>query len=456
MKELNAAQMGTGAGAPCKLPRPVVFADGHGCARLRVECTVVPKNNTGGAVDYTGAKAKDAAACMFSLSTLKVGDKAVEVIDNALPYARAREMLVIMSHDDFLINGTPINQLADATVISAAVAAGANAAAVVIEFVRAFEVVDLGEHAYDYAPGASFMRQIQHEFQRGATFDSGGQFVQSAAADFLWIADTFQTHDDKWPTVPRLSLNEEAGRASSGPAEPCGLLAMWDYTGIGSAIALTIFSLTRKNDAPIHDNARASRVVRDASYWLPLGAYNPNLLVALLHALPDASEKNEIPVGQGWSISQTAAEMAPFKTAWLYIPSRDELAVDSVIGPNVQTAEGVKLVSASLKSTGRLDPKLAALEPFILAHRGSADFETRRGRAYQTGHAPVTHIPDADLRQAQAQIAAAKTPEEQQARASQVAAALAAGLPGGSRAAKGSPTPIAQSLGSKFGATVTR
>ena len=67
MKELNAAQMGTGAGAPCKLPRPVVFADGHGCARLRVECTVVPKNNTGGAVDYTGAKAKDAAACMFSM-----------------------------------------------------------------------------------------------------------------------------------------------------------------------------------------------------------------------------------------------------------------------------------------------------------------------------------------------------------------------------------------------------
>ena len=434
MKELNSVQMGTAAGAIARLPRPVDFPSGRGCSRLRVEAQIPCKNNTAGPLDFTGAKAKDAIACLFATTSLRFGDKVKDEVDVALGYLRAREMLLELTGDDFFVigsNNVPVrlNALTDATVLYAAVAAGATIT-LVVEFARAFEVARLGTDAYRYCPGASQMRQVQFEAIRGGTFDAGGAFVQGAAADLLFLADDFEANDDKWAAVPRLYQNEEAGRVSHGPKAPIGLLAMWEYSQVGAATPLSLFTIGRDGDSPIHSDARASRVVRDALYTDPIGMYDVNGLVTVLHSLPDGSEVNDIPVGSGFIFQQTGAELNPPRTAWLHVPVRTREEIDEFVGRNVANETGIKLISAAAKSPKGITSHAAGMEPMILAKRDDDDFEALPGRVTGIGIAPTDHVPASVMKAAQAAAGAASDPAAARATAGKVTQQLAKALPG--------------------------
>jgi hypothetical protein len=454
MRELNSQQMGTTAGALARLPRPVSFADGRGCARLRVEVVQSMKNNTGGPLDYTGARAKKLIEGLFKTSTLRFGDRHADVVDNALDFARLREMCLALTGDDFIIvhptTGVPtrLASIADADVLKAAVAAGASFL-ITMEIARPFEVVRLGEDAYAYCPGASQLRQVQWEFVRGSAVDTaGGEFVQNGAADLLFVADDFETGDDKWAAVPRLYQQEEAGRESHGPRAPSGLLSVWEYSAVGASTALTLFSITREGDAPLHDNVRAARVVRDALYTDPTGAYDLNLLATVLHQIPDNTEKNEIPVGEGWKFLQTGTELSPPKTAWLHVPARSEEEHDNT-GKNVEGDQGVKMISAAAKSAKGMSSPAASLEPVIMARQGSADFEALPGRVVARGLSPTTHVPASVANAAAASVSG--DPEAASAAASKVATAIAKAIPGGVATRRGRKTPVFASLARRWG-----
>jgi hypothetical protein len=457
MKELNSVQMGTAAGAIARLPRPVDFSHGRGCSRLRVEATIPAKNKTAGAISYTGAEAKKAIACIFATSLLKFGDRSPDNVDVALNFERAREMCIALSGDDFVIigsDGVPkrMRDVADADVLFAAVAAGASVN-LVVEFVRPFEVVRLGEDAYAYCPGASQMKQVQWEFVRGGTFSSSGNFSQGAAADLLFIADTFEAHEDRWAAVPRIYQQEEAGRTSHGPKAPVGLIAMWEYTKAGAATDLTLFTVERDGDAPLFDNVRASRVIRDALYTDPTGFYDVNALVTALVNLPAGSERADIPCGIGFKLQQTGTELNPARTAWLHIPARSEADWDELVGANVRTQQGIKLLSAAIRSGKTLPASVAALEPVIIAGRESVDFEGSPGRVYATGIAPTTHIPQAIVNAASSAVNAQPNAARSSI-ADRAAESIARALPGGASAIRPAATPIKTALVSRLGGVV--
>lgn len=437
MKELNSAQMGVTSGSICRLPRPVPFPSGRGCARMRAEATVTLKNNNAGAQNLTGATAKWILATLFDTSTLRFGDRKPEIVDSSLAYARARELMDVLTMDDFIIqasgynSGAPkrVRDVADADVIAATVAAGATTS-ITVEFTRAFEVTRLGVDAYSYCPGASQMRQIQWEFVRGGAVDPSGNFTQNGAADVLFIADDYEAHDDQWAFVPRLYQQEEAGRESHGPRGPIGLLAMWDYNAVGASTPLTLFTIKRDGDAPLHDNVNAKRVVRDALYTDPIGAYDVNALATVLFNLPGDADKHDTPVGSGFTLVQTGSELNPPKTAWLHVPVYDQSQVDALVGENVRDALGVKLISAAAKSGKGLGSGAASLEPVIIAHKDSADFEALPGRVIADGVAPSTHIPAAVMAAAQAQVAVASGEEGKRAAAEKITKTIAKSVPG--------------------------
>jgi hypothetical protein len=437
MREINSAQIGTTAGAICRLPRPVTFPFGRLCSRLRAEITVVVKQTNAAAQNLTGASVKAIVACMFDTSTLRFGDRKPEIVDSSLPYARAREQFIALSMDDFVVSlstyqsgaAQRIRDIADADVWAATMAQNATVT-LTIEVARAFEVARLGHDAYAYCPGSTQMKQVQFEFTRGATFEATGNFVQNAAADVLFIADDVEAADDVWSFVPRLFQQEEAGRESHGPTAPIGLIAMWEYTGAGSGTALTIFSIRRTGDSPLHEAVRAARVVRDASYTDPIGAYDLNRLATVLHNIPGDAEKHDIPVGSGFVFQQTAAELAPPKTAWLHVPVYSLEQVDAIVGQNVQSAAGVKAIRASAKGAKNLTSALASIEPVILAPKEASDFEHLPGRLYVEGAEPQTHVPQPILSAMQASVHAASGSEAKASAADKAAKALGKAVPG--------------------------
>ncbi len=437
MKEQNSCQLGVAGGSPWKLPRPVSFAQGRACPRIRAEATIVVKQTNAAAQNLTGASVKQIVACLFDQSTLRFGDAKAEVVDASLPYARAREQFNAMTMDDFIVSlstyngGVPkrIRDIADADVWAAAMAQNA-LVTLVVEFSRAFEVARLGHDAYAYCPGMTQMRQIQWEGTRSAMFEATGNFVQNAAADVLFLTDDVEVSDDRWAAVVRLYLNEEAGRLSHGPSAPIGLIALWEYTSVGAATALTIHTLGREADSPITDTVNAKRVVKDALYTDPIGASDLNLIATVLHNLPGDGEKHDIPVGAGFFLSQTGSELAPIKAAWLHIPVRTEEEVDLYVGANIANALGVKAINAAAKSGSSLSSGPAALEPVILAQRGEADFEALPGRTFALGVAPSTHIPSHVLAQAHGAVGAAGGTEGKAAAAEKMGKILAKAVPG--------------------------
>jgi len=437
MKELNSAQMGQTAGSICRLPRPVFFPKGRGCSRLRAEATITLKNTNGGAQNLTGATLKWALAVGFDTATLRFGDRKMEVVDTSLPYLRAREMFVGMTCDDFLVQAAAYNSgvakrvkdVLDADVIATAVASGATAV-VTVEYTRAFELNRLGQDAYAYCPGSTQMGQVQWEFVRGGTADPSGNFIWNQAADVLFIADDFEASDDRWASVPRIYQQEEAGRESHGPRTAVGLLAVWEYTGAGAATPLTLFSIARDEDVPVHDNVNAKRVVRDALYTDPVGAFDLNVLATVLHNLPGDGERHDIPTGSGFRLVQTGTELNPMRSAWLHVPVRDQGDVDKFIGENVQTPHGVKLINAAAKSGRTLASTAAALEPVVIAQHGDKDFEALPGRLVSDGGAAVDHVPDSVVAAGKAQVANAPGAVAKDAASDKVSSAIAKAIPG--------------------------
>jgi hypothetical protein len=458
MRELNSAQIGITAGSICRLPRPVPFPEGRGCARLRAEITVGAKQTNAVAKDLTGAAVKAIVAVLCDTSTLRFGDRKPEIVDSSLPYARAREQFIALTMDDFMVSLSTYNggvakrirDIADADVWSAAMAQNA-VATLVIEFNRAFEVVRLGPDAYSYCPGSTQMKQIQWEIVRGGGTFGTADFAQNAAADVLFLADDIEAHDDQWAFVPRIYQQEEAGRESHGPRGPIGLLACWEYTSAGAATALTIFAIKRNGDTPLHDNVQAKRVVRDAAYTDPIGAYDLNLLATVVHNIPGDAEKHDIPVGEAFLLSQTGSELSPPKSAWLHIPVYAQEQIDALVGENVQTPEGVKLINAAAKSGKALGSGAAALEPVLIARKGSADFESLPGRVHAISLAATTHVPEAIMAAAQHAVAAANGLEAKAAAAEKGSKVIAKALPGTLSGRRGVPSQYGRALGVRLG-----
>lgn len=392
MIEANSYQQGVTPGAMAKLPTPVSFPSGLACSRLRTEVVVEVKNNDVAAQDYTFARAKKAAACLFGFISNWFGEKAKDIFDNAVTLVQLREWIIANTDDDLVVGGKFWSDYAnDAVVIKAGVAAGA-AFQLKIEVPRPFELTRLGRDAALWAPGATQMAMLHSEVKRlgAADFDTDGKFVQNKPAEFLMLFDTIEAHEDNWSNVPRLYVNKEVGKLNHAPAGELAMTAIYERskTGVDTiaevAGTLGLFSVKRAGEAPVHENVRAARVATDALYGRLPSAADINALVTPLHHLPQNVDPNDIPTGAGWLLEMPGAEIAGgAEVGYCYVPAFDEAYAESVVRPNLVGGEGKPsrvLLTNSLAKQGRsVTSKLATFAPRAIVQELDPAYHTIPG-----------------------------------------------------------------------------
>lgn len=392
MLEINSYQQGAVAGAIAKLPTPVAFPDGTGCPRLRTEVQVEIKNNTAGPLDYTFARAKKAAACLFGFTSNWFGDVSKDIFDNAITFDQLRELIITATDDDVVVAGKFFGDYADADVIKPAVAAGASFL-LTIEVPRPFELTRLGQDALIFVPGWSQMAQLHSEVKRGGAgeFDTDGSFVQNKASDWLMMADTCTLHEDQWSVVPRIYANKEIGKLNHSPAGELLILGIHErsktaaQTMAGGAGILGLISIRRAGEAPLHENVQAARVARDAMYGkLPDGEDLGRYVTPLFH-LPQQLNPNDLPTGAGILVEMPGAEIAGgAEVGYVYLPAFDDAYADAVVKPNFVGEEKgklarIKLVNALTKQGRSITSKLATFAPRALVRETEPEFRTLPG-----------------------------------------------------------------------------
>jgi hypothetical protein len=436
--ELQSYDQGVAAGAMAKVSNPE-FPDDLAAGRIAFEVQVEIKNNTAGALDYTFARAKKAAACLFGFISNWWGQRAKEIFDNAITLDQLREFIIATTDDDILINGKFYGAYADADVIQAAVAAGGTLI-LTIEVPRPFELTKLGKDSGIWAAGSTQMRLFHSEIKRltDGDFDTNGNFVQNKASSWTLLADTKVAHDDCWANVPRLYVNQEIGKINHAPSGEMGILGIWERskTGVqtmaGAAGTLGFVSVRRAGDAPLHENIKAARLARHAKFAALPGQQDLGALACPLLILDQAIDPNDIPCGAGVIVEMPGAEIVGgANIAYAFIPAFDNgyaetYVVTNLVGKEKGMPKRVKLVQALSKQGRSVTSALAAIAPRAILRESDSDFATSPGDyADAESSSLLPHIPSNVLGAAQAAAKAAGDGDAKEAIATQAAKQIA-------------------------------
>jgi hypothetical protein len=437
MREVNSFQMGTAPSTPASLERPVAFDDGQECSRIRDEIVITTQNVSGAPANLLVSDVIDHLRCIAGAVTSSFGDKNKDTFDNALSFDQLREMMVAMTGKDFLINGKEINKYNLTDILANAVAANA-VVLVTCEIVRSFQLQRLAHLRNIYCPGATQMRQLAHQYKRGATWSNNAKWAQSGNVSILTIFDQQPVKHDRWARVPRLWLNDEGGRISHGPDEACALFAAWERTAVGASTLLGLVNLRAKGDSALLEGVQMPRVVRDGDYLLPPGDFDLNALATVFFQLPESVDLNEVPTGI-FTIEDPGQEINPLYTAWLHVPEVHEGFLDGHVKANVisQKDPEARVVNSGPTRAPNAHDHIAATLPVSILRPHEPAFETAAARAYVYGKEPVTFIPPAVTAAAQANVAAVGGDKRTQAAAiKQQMMALAKWVPGQASAEK--------------------
>ncbi len=458
MRPVNSGVLGAAIGSLFLLPIPAQIASGKKLARLRIKAVVPVTSTDASNYTFSNADAVSLFAAVFSAVTIAFGDKVLDTVDDALPFARMREMLIAASEVDMIFNGGQLNTTST-TSSNKFVATASATTNLTIEFVRTFVFTRGGSNLHAWCPGSSQVRQLRLQVVMGslASIDSGKQTVGSAGSSLTVFFDDMPAATDNWVKAFRLYRNTTGGLTQEVPAGGGGLLALWEWTNPGASTTLTIFNVQRDGDTPLHEDINAADVVRDQQNVLPLGAYDMNQLVTLLF-VPDATiALSEIPTASRWIFNQPNNDLTPPQTAWLYVPTVEQSYVDGIVGPNATGGQGkppaVKAIT-SFAAVGKVvPPHIAAIAPIALVTPDSPAYQLNAGRLFQNGQAHVTHIPDATASAAKQSLVSAGASGD--ALLSKLSAAIARSIPGSTTPLRGGVTPAMQMVGAhiaSFGA----
>lgn len=393
MKIENSGTLATASGSKFTLQTPVEFEDYQVCDRIRVEVSVPISNPTGGTLAIAKADYLSLYQKIFAQFTLAFGD---EIVDNAMPYDRARELHSAMTQRDmaFVSYGGTSGQLVNFTTENILTLATGT---VKLEFTRPFNIERLGGAQGIWRPGASQMRSLKLFFQRGAAWSTSGGVVEDGSASVSVIFDSSSSPEkDVWARVPRLYTTETGGLTGKGPDGGGGMLMLYHYNAAASTNGggLGAFSLSHDGES-VHDQIDATRVVRDSFERQPLGAMDLNTLVTVLFEMPSAFDLPDLQVGGEWQFRQVSRDLDPPKLGWIHIPPTDGFYRDRVMQPLLisDARPEVKVVNAPAFSGERVPLQHTSIAPMVILEPSHPAYPTVIGRRFVKGQAAQTHIP---------------------------------------------------------------
>lgn len=439
MQLANSASLPSSNGSKFVLNRPVSFDDGLICERIRIEALPPIRNPSGGNLNITNADVVSLFGAIFGNMSINFGGDSKEVVDNALPYAREREMHAAMTQRDHFyvpaVAGGFGGELRSQGTESALATTNYTPQ---LEFHRSFVVERMGHKQTSWCPGAAQMRQLDLSFVRGAVWvAAAGSVTENGAATINVIFDAAPARGpDRWTRVPRIVTSETSGLESQGPDGGGCVIALWHYNAAAGSTGGGLGLCTISRDGlSVHNTISATRITRDEYTRLPLGGYDLNGLATMLLSMPSAVDIESLWVGGKWQFKQHSSDLSPPKLAWLYVPPMTEDYRDSIAGPNI-VGEGLRsealLVVEPTFYGDSIPLTHTSVMPLAILDRANPRFGSSAGRLFQKGRAPITVIPP--------KVAAAVQSSSDADMHASAVAKLASQVPGGASPEQGKPT----------------
>lgn|GEM_PF-5381389 len=392
MITINQFSSGTAA-APARLPTPLQnVPDDVLVTRVVNEQTLTLASSEGSsAYVLTAADALAIMRAQFGSISTAFGDKALEVVDDALDFDTWRVMHIVMTGRDQVFNGKELRNYSSSDSDAVSVPAGGTVA-VTFELIRSFEFLRLGARILEFCPGSEQARQLKWSFVRasgGFTVDSG-KVTQSGTADNVLSFATEPFAVKVWKRVPRIFQNDIGGLTQMGPSG--GLLAAWEASAAAASTSLGMISLTRKGGSSLHEQMSVDRIALDGIFQLPLGAMDPNSLVTMLWQPEPSCTLAQIPTATGWVLQQ-ASNYLSMKSRWLFVPPSDEPYADAIARNLTDDESGPVMLSPAAASNPTASPGQVAISGLSIFRPSDTAYQLQPGRVYQKGAPPTTYVP---------------------------------------------------------------
>lgn len=389
MRNLNTLSMAATSGSSIELQRPISFPEGQKCRSITLRASIPVKNTSGGGKDLTNAEVLGILRAFFAAITMKFGDRAPDVFENATDFDTFRLLHLLATGRDVYVEGGPLIDYSDTATNKLTIGAGATGTLDVV-LSRPFIFERFGKHEESFCPGKSQMETLSLEVKRGGAFPT--DLEQPSAATIKVRVETTDADGDPWVKPFRIFSMNKDGNSHDAPAEGV-LLALCEATKAHASTDLTLFSLKRDGDAPIHDTIDADDVGEENAFLLPIGYEDPASLVTVLFQVKDECDLEGLPSGK-FEFVQHATDLSTCKLRWLILPSSTDADADAA-GAGVADKSG-GLVKLTRDVGPGTSAKLASVAPMLLVKPDSEGYDLRAGFVYGPGAGRIaTHFPPA-------------------------------------------------------------
>lgn len=449
--------------------------DGMSARDLSFIVTGRAKNESGGAVNFTGAHLKAILAILFGEFTMWFGKIRQQLVDEAVTLDELRAMIQTATGRDVLVSTSSgiieANALADATILAAAVADDATTEFTAV-INRPFAVQRLApEDRERHCPGATQLRQLGFKVRRRTGFTSASlvdaKWSQDGLVEVAFGPIPGVSRSDNWVEPMIVSRVNVDGSTHSHPGGK--LVYFAERSAAESATALSLVTL-KAGDEVVVNQGEAVQLSAEFAYTKPEGYESRASQETPIFMPPDGATYESLPTGDPIKFDQIGnAEINPADTLAIILPSpRDNfgaIAAANNRDSNIPDSEADRRAPILTNSATRDNPGVAqstaAMAGLAIVKPEHRDYALTIGERINPKGGTTRVIPQSVIQRASNALSVAPTTAEKKAAAQTMAEAVAKSLPATgtakrSGALKTKAAEVARNvLGSKFSDALT-
>lgn len=411
MKRLNSFTFG--AGSQGRLQRPVQAEPNQRITRILCKLTFILASTDASPYNVTAADIAGFLGYIMGAITLKFGRAQQETIYQGISWATLRQIAWYMNGRDFRVSSPTATALAEKEIQAVTGTdlqiAATSSRQIVAKVWIPFVAERLASATDRFCPSAKQINDMEFYFDPGSAYTADAAKVSiSGQVSVDAMIDTVSSSDaEAWANVIRPRIVVDTGLDVYAPADCGGLLGLWDQNAAGASTMLTFFSLFRRGDSPLHNNALAADVVNDASIETPVPGTNALATLATpLYSTETFLDPEDIPTGDSFYFHQNQQDIATLKLVWLYVPKVDD-SYRAMVAANVAAvAEGKRAqlvgIDALAGRSRQLPGHVAAIAPVGIVFEGDPKFGALPGLVVGPDGRASAYVPPKAIQAAKA------------------------------------------------------
>lgn len=402
-RQANVIPLISGSGSTSWLQKPVGFAQGRKCRRIRMRTAAVFTNSST-IVNLTAAYALLILQNFYANITTYFGDVNQDTVDASMTLNQMREMYAFAEGRDFTINGFQVNAITGTNVSFTA----STTTTIQVEAVRTFQLVRAAQDVTDYCPGCTQMKQMQFGITPAASalvaLSTVTLTTTSISASIILDDMPAEGQQDIWANVIRVRQTTTPGESITLPIPGGGaIIACWDEQTTGAAAPYTLINI-KADDVDINGIINYSQYLQGYQDDLPIGWFDVSTLVAPLYTTAQFIDPNILDTGEQIVFNQPNNDQATPKITVLFIPTMTTGARNQA-GDNIQNGATGQLNSFQLSNLHAVadtnNPpqagSAASISPMAIVKPTDTGYATISGTRFAVGQVPGDSIPTPKL-----------------------------------------------------------